>query len=92
MKQKQDAKLMWKSDRKVSLALQDQVKKRLTELEDQGIEEPVELGGVINASHVVLRRKKDASFRLCADYKVHVNDKIMTEAYSLPGTEISELE
>ena len=41
----------------------------------------------MNASPVVCQRKKDGSFRLCADIKVHENDKIMTEDYPLPDME-----
>ena len=41
----------------------------------------------MNASPVVWQRKKDGFFRLRADFKVHVNDKIMSEDYSCPDME-----
>ena len=41
----------------------------------------------MNASPVVWQKKKDGSFRVCAEFKVHGNDKIMTEDYSLPDME-----
>ena len=59
----------------------------MAKLDGQGIIEPVKLGGVINDSPVVWQRKKDMSLRLWPDYKVNVNDKIVTEGYPLPDTE-----
>ena len=64
--------------------MEDQVKIHLAKLQAQGFIAPVDPGGVMNASPVVWQRKKDVSFRLCADFKVLVNDKIMTEDYPLP--------
>ena len=45
-------------------------------LEAQEGMEPIEPGEVMIASLVVWQRKKDGFRRLCADYKVQVNDKI----------------
>ena len=79
--------MMFSRAQKNPLALQDQVKKEMDKLKTQGIIEPVKPDGGINASHVVWQRKKDRSLRLCADYKVHVNTKTMTDDYRLPDTE-----
>ena len=79
-----DAKPVFCRVRKVPLAMEDQVKIELGKLQAQRIIDP---GGVMNASSVMWQRKKDGSFRLCADFKVHVNDKIMTEDYPLPDME-----
>ena len=88
IKLKPDAKPVFCRARKVPLAMEDdQVKIELAKLQTQGIIAPVDPGGVMNASPVVWQRKKDGSFRLCADFKVHVNDKIMTEDYPLPDME-----
>ena len=54
--------------------------KPLDELLLLGILKPVEAGGVDNCSPVVWVKKGD-KLRMCVDYKVHVNDKIGTEAY-----------
>ena len=87
IKLKPDAKPVFCRARKVPLAMEDQVKSELAKLQAQGIIAPVDPGGVMNASPVAWQRKKDGSFRLCADFKVHVNDKIMTEDYCLPDME-----
>ena len=54
---------------------------------NQGILEPVEPGGVTNASPVVWQRKKNGDLRLCVDLKVHVNGKVMDEDYPIPDME-----
>ena len=70
--------------------MEAQVKVELAKLQARGIIASVNQGGVMNASHtVVWQRKKHGSFRLRADLKVHENDKIMTENYSLPDMETS---
>ena len=48
----------------------------------------------MNASPVGWQRKNDGSLRLGADFRILLNDKIMTENYPLPDTEtlIHELE
>ena len=87
IKLKPDAKPVFCRARKSPLAMEDQVKIELAELQAQEIIAPVDPAGVMNASPVVWQRKKDGSFRLCADFKDHVNDKIMTEDYLLPDME-----
>ena len=41
----------------------------------------------MNASPVVWQRKKDKSIQICADLKIYINDKIMTDNYPLPDME-----
>ena len=53
----------------------------------QGILEPVQPGGVINAFPVVWQRKKCGELRLCMDLKVHINDKVMDEGYPISDIE-----
>ena len=87
IKPETDAKPVFCRALKVPLAMETQVKNELMKLQAQGIIAPVDPGGVMNTSQVVWQRKKDGSFRLYADFKVHVNDKIMTEDYPLPDME-----
>ena len=84
IKLKPNAKPVFCRARKVPLAMEDQVRIELAKFQAQGIIAPVDPGGAMNASPVAWQRKKDGFFRLCADFKVHVNDKIMTEDYPLP--------
>ena len=79
IKLKPDAKTMFCAARKVPLPLERKVNKIIDELLLLGILEPGEAGGVDNCSPVVWVKKGD-KLRMCADYKVHVNDKISTEA------------
>ena len=53
----------------------------------QGILEPVQPGGVTNASPVVWQRKNSGELRLCVDLKVHINGKVMDEDYPIPDME-----
>ena len=62
------------------------VNKTIDELILLGILEPVEADGVDNCSPVVWVKKGD-KLRMCTDNKVHVNDKILTEAYPVPCIE-----
>ena len=86
IKLKSNAKPMFCLARKVPLPLERKVNETIDELLSLGILEPVEAGGVENCSPVVWVKKGD-KFRMCAEYKVHVNDKINTEAYPLPCIE-----
>ena len=86
IKLKSNAKPMFCPARKVPLPLEKKVNQTIDELLSLGILEPVEAGGVENCSPVVWVKKGD-KLRMCADYKVHVNDKINTEAYPLPCIE-----
>ena len=73
--------------RKIPLPLQDRVKVKLETMVRQGILEPVQPGGVTNASPVVWQRKKNGALRLCVDLKVHINGKVMDEDYPIPDME-----
>ena len=82
IKMKPDAKPMFCAARKVPLPLERKVNKTIDEFLLLVIPKPFEAGGVDNCSPVVWVKKGD-KLRTCADYKVHVNDKISTEAYPL---------
>ena len=73
--------------RKTTLPLQDKVKEKLEQMVRQGIIEPVQPGGVTNASPVVWQKKKSGELRLCVDLKVHINGKVMDEDYPIPDME-----
>ena len=73
--------------RKIPLLLQDRVKEKLETMVRQGILEPVQPGGVTNASPVVWQRKKNGALRLCVDLKVLINGKVMDEDYPIPDME-----
>ena len=83
IKLKRDDKPMFCAARKVPLPLERKVNKTIDELLLLGILKPVDAGGVDVCSRVVWVKKGD-KLRMCADYKVHVNDKIGTVAYPLP--------
>ena len=72
--------------RPVPLALEEKVKNELDRLESLGVISPI-TGGVENCSPVVWVRKPNDELRCCADFKVHVNDKIKTDSYPLPKIE-----
>ena len=78
---------MFYKARKIPLPLQDRVKEKLETMVRQGILEPVQPGGVTNASPVVWQRKKNGALRLCVDLKVHINCKVMDEDYPIPDME-----
>ena len=78
---------MFCNARKIPLPLQDSVKEKLETMVRQGILEPVQTGGVTNASPVVWQRKKNGALRLCVDLKVHINGKVMDEDYPIPDME-----
>ena len=73
--------------RNIPLPLQDRVKEKLETMVRQGILEPVQPGGVTNASPVVWQRKKNGALRLCVDLQVHINGKVMDEDYPIPDME-----
>ena len=73
--------------RTIPLPLQDRVKVKLEAMVRQGILEPVQPGGVTNASPVVWQRKKNGSLRLCVGLKVHFNGRVMDEDYPIPDME-----
>jgi hypothetical protein len=72
--------------RPVPVALEAKVNIELDRLQSLGVIEPIE-GPVSNASPVVWVKKVDGSLRMCADYKVHVNDKIKSESHPIPTME-----
>lgn len=72
--------------RDVPVALEEEISQELTRLEKMGIITPVE-NGAANASPVVWVRKTDGRLRMCADYKVHLNRRIKTDAFPTPSTE-----
>ena len=53
----------------------------------QGILEPVQPGGVTNASAVVWQGKKSGEPRLCVGLKVHISCKVTGEDYPTPDME-----
>ena len=73
--------------RKIPLPLQDKVKEKLEKKVRQGILEPVQPGGVTNASPVVWQRKKNGALRVCVDLKVHINGNVLDEDYPIPDME-----
>ena len=87
MKLKSGATPMFCRARKVPLPMEEKVNQEIDKLVAQGILKPVDPGGVKNASPVVWQMKKNGSLRMCADYRMHVNDKLLTEAYPLPDIE-----
>ena len=62
--------------KKIPLPVQDKVTEKLEQMIGQDILEPVQLGGVTNATPVVSQRKS-GELRLCMDLKVHINGKTM---------------
>ena len=83
IKLKPGAKDVFCAARPVPLALADQVRAELSRLETLGVISPCNTG-VANASPVVWVKKKNGGLRMCANFKVHVNNKIESEAYPLP--------
>ena len=78
---------MFCKSRKIPLPLQDKVTEKLEQMVRQGILEPVQPGGVTNASPVVWKRKKSGELRLCVDLEVHINVNVMDEDYPIPDME-----
>ena len=82
IKLKPDAKPKFCAARKVPLPIERKVNKIIDELLLLGILKHVEAGVVDNCPPVVWVKKGD-KLRMCADNKVHINNKISTEAYTL---------
>ena len=72
---------------KTPLPLQDKVTEKLEQMVRQGIPEPVQPGGVTNASPVVWQRKTSGELRLCKGLKVHINGKVRDMDYPIPNME-----
>ena len=71
--------------RPVPLPLVSEVNKELQRLEDRGIIKPVSSSKW--ASPIVWVKKRNGSLRMCADFKMHVNRSIASDAYPLPSIE-----
>ena len=74
---------MFCNARQISLP-QDTVRETLEHLVRQGILEPVQPGGVTNASPVACQRKETGELRLCVDLKVHISGKVIDGDYQKP--------
>ena len=73
--------------RKIPQPLQDRVKEKLETMVRQGMLEPIQLGGVTNASQVVWQPMKNRALRLCVDLNLHINGKVTAEDYPIPDME-----
>ena len=73
---------------KIPLLLQDRVKEKLEAMVRQGIPEPVQPGGVTNASPVVWQLRKNETLGLCVDLRIHNNCKVMDEDQPIPDIDI----
>lgn len=71
--------------RPVPLALEGLVKTELASLEKRGIIKPASASEC--ASPIVWVKKKSGGLRMCADFSIHVNDSIKSDAYPLPCIE-----
>ena len=83
VKLKPGSQPMFCKARKTPLPLQDRVKEKLETMVRQGILEPLQPGGVTNASPVVWQRKNNGTLRLCVNLNVHINGKVMDEDYPI---------
>lgn len=79
------SKLKFVKARPVPLPMRDRVKQHLQHLEQQGIIKPVTSSRY--ASPVVWVRKRNGDLRMCADFKVHVNQAVKSDAFPMPSTE-----
>ena len=79
------ARNMFCRARPVPIPLEEKVNEEIERLQQMGVITPVEFSD--NASPVVWVRKTDGSLRMCADYKVHMNKKIKSDAFPLPTIE-----
>ena len=86
MKLKDGVQAKFCKARTVPVPMESAVNLEIERLIKKGILVPIE-ECVENASPVVWQRKKNGGLRFCADYKVHMNDKILDEAYPLPNME-----
>ena len=72
--------------RKVPFSLKEKVEHELEHLQEAGIISPVKYAKW--AAPVVPVLKKDGTVRLCVDYKVTVNQALVTETYPLPVVDV----
>ena len=82
---KEGCRPIFKKARPVPIANQENVKKELDRLENLGIITPINYSEY--ASPVVWVKKKDGSLRMCADFKVTLNDHIIQDSYPTPSIE-----
>ena len=80
-----ESQLRFCKARPVPLSMEEEVSKELQRLEKKGIIKSVTSSRW--ASPVVWVKKRNGSLRLCADFKVHVNRSIASDAYPLPTIE-----
>ena len=78
-------KLKFCKARPVPLPLRNAVAQALLDLEERHIISPVSSSSV--ASPVVWVRKKNGTFRMCADFKIFLNDAICSDSYPIPTNE-----
>ena len=71
--------------RPVPLPMIDKVNEELSRLQEKGIIKPVSSSSW--ASPVVWVKKRDGSLRMCAAFKVHVNESLQSDSYPLPAIE-----
>ena len=71
--------------RPVPLPMIEKVNAELQRLQERGVIKPVSSSRY--ASPVVWVKKRDGSLRMCADFKVHINRCIATDAYPIPAME-----
>ena len=84
---KENAQPSYFDARPIPIHLKKSVIKKLEEMIDQGILEPVPCGGSKWASPIVVVPKPNGDLRICADYKVGVNQKICCDTYPMPRIE-----
>ena len=73
--------------RRTPLHLQDEVKKQVTDMLEQGVIEPSNSPW---SSPIVLVRKKDGSYRFCVDYRL-LNKATIGDAYPIPRVNFDQL-
>ena len=69
--------------RQISLP-QNTVTEKVEHMVRQGILQPVQPGGVTNASPVVCQRNESGELRLCVNLKVYISGKVMDGDYQIP--------
>ena len=87
MKLKPDASPKFCQARPVPLPLQAAATAELDRLQTMGVIEPIETGGAANSSPVVWVKKPSGGLRMCVDFSVHANSKILSDAYPIPNVE-----
>ena len=73
--------------RQIPIHLKKDVIEELEKLKKDGIIEEVQQGGSAWASPIVVVKKGNGKIRICGDYKVGVNHKILSDTYPIPNME-----